>query len=46
VAYPDRMHDTDILKRVKDRAHFLDSGLFSCCGIKFGWSSVVGFIPL
>ena len=39
-------HDADILTEVKARAHVLDSGLFSCCGIKFGWSSVVGFIPL
>lgn len=46
--YPDPIsrHDADILRKVKDRAHVLDSGLFSFCGIKFGWSSVVGFIPL
>ena len=38
-------HDAKVLTKVKRRAYRLDQSLFTCCGIKFGWSSVIGFIP-
>ncbi|KAL8285284.1 hypothetical protein RB601_006361 [Gaeumannomyces tritici] len=38
-------HDADVLKQVRRRAHHLDLSLFNLCGIKFGWSSVIGLIP-
>jgi hypothetical protein len=38
-------HDGKILTKVKRRAHKLDMSLFSCFGIQFGWSSVIGIIP-
>ncbi|KAF4627412.1 hypothetical protein G7Y89_g10742 [Cudoniella acicularis] len=38
-------HDGKILTKVKRRAHKLDMSLFSCFGIRFGWSSVIGIIP-
>ena len=38
-------HDGKILTKVKKRAHHLDMGLFNICGIRFGWSNVVGIIP-
>jgi len=34
-----------ILNKVKKRAYRLDLCLFSLCGLKFGWSSVIGLIP-
>ncbi|OBT59796.1 hypothetical protein VE03_10563, partial [Pseudogymnoascus sp. 23342-1-I1] len=37
-------HDGKVLMKVKRRAYRLDS-LFNCCGIRFGWSSVIGIIP-
>jgi hypothetical protein len=38
-------HDGKILTKVKRRAWRLDMSLFSCCGVRFGWSSVIGIIP-
>lgn len=38
-------HDGKILTKVKRRAYRLDMSLFSCLGIRFGWSSVIGIIP-
>ena len=38
-------HDAKVLTKVKRRAYRLDQSLFTCCGIKFGWSSVIGFVP-
>jgi len=38
-------HDGKVLTKVKRRAYRLDMGLFSCCGIKFGWGSLIGIIP-
>lgn len=38
-------HDGKVLTKVKRRAYRLDMSLFSCCGIRFGWSSVIGIIP-
>lgn len=39
-------NDTSILKKVRRRAYRLDMSLFNCCGIRFGWSSVIGIIPV
>lgn len=36
--------DAKILKSVQRRAHYLDKG-FSVCGMRFGWTFVVGLIP-
>lgn len=33
------------LQQARDQAYRLDLGLFSLCGIRFGWSSVVGLVP-
>ncbi|CAK7242140.1 MAG: hypothetical protein STHCBS139747_003620 [Sporothrix thermara] len=38
-------HDGKVLKKVRRQAFRLDMSLFNCCGIRFGWSSVIGFIP-
>jgi hypothetical protein len=38
-------HDAKVLTKVKRRAYRLDMSLFNCCGIRFGWSSVIGIIP-
>ncbi|RKF73520.1 putative ph domain-containing protein [Golovinomyces cichoracearum] len=38
-------HDAKVLTKVKRRAYRLDMCLFNFCGIRFGWSSVIGFIP-
>jgi len=37
--------DEAILKKVKKRAHYLDKG-FSICGMKFGWTFIIGLIPV
>ncbi|RAL64904.1 hypothetical protein DID88_001498 [Monilinia fructigena] len=37
--------DAKILTKVKRRAYRLDMSLFNCCGIRFGWSSVIGLVP-
>ncbi|KAL4866319.1 hypothetical protein BDV12DRAFT_187500 [Aspergillus spectabilis] len=39
-------NDTKVLTRVKRRAYRLDYCLFSLCGIRFGWGSVIGLVPL
>ncbi|KAF8589011.1 hypothetical protein K439DRAFT_1658158 [Ramaria rubella] len=36
--------DAKILQKVKKRAHYLDKG-FSICGIRFGWTFIIGIIP-
>ncbi|EAA65239.1 hypothetical protein AN0061.2 [Aspergillus nidulans FGSC A4] len=38
-------NDSKVLTRVKRRAYRLDLALFSLCGLKFGWGSVIGLIP-
>ncbi|KAH7131391.1 hypothetical protein B0J13DRAFT_103375 [Dactylonectria estremocensis] len=38
-------HDAMVLTKVKRRAYRLDLSLFSCCGIRFGWSSAIGLVP-
>jgi hypothetical protein len=39
-------HDGKVLTKVKRRAYRLDMSLFNCCGIRFGYSSVIGIFPL
>lgn len=39
-------HDAQILNKVKRRAYKLDLSLFSIAGVRFGWSSVIGIVPL
>ena len=39
-------NDAAILKKVRKRAYRLDMSLFNLFGIRFGWSSVVGIIPV
>lgn len=39
-------HDGKVLTKVKRRAYRLDMSLFNCCGIRFGWSSVIGILPV
>ncbi|KAL5503767.1 hypothetical protein ACEPAH_7838 [Sanghuangporus vaninii] len=36
--------DAKILRKVKNRAHRLDKG-FRICGMRFGWTFVIGIIP-
>ncbi|KAL1898329.1 hypothetical protein Cpir12675_001954 [Ceratocystis pirilliformis] len=38
-------HDAKILTKVKRRAYRLDMCLCNCCGIRFGWGSVIGLVP-
>jgi len=38
-------HDGKVLTKVKRRAYYLDLSLCNCCGIRFGWSSLIGIIP-
>lgn len=38
-------HDGKVLTKVKRRAYRLDMSLFNICGIRFGWSSVIGIVP-
>ncbi|TRM61918.1 hypothetical protein BD626DRAFT_459580 [Schizophyllum amplum] len=37
--------DAKILKSVQRRAHYLDKG-FSMCGMRFGWTFIIGIIPM
>jgi len=39
-------NDASVLKKVRRRAYRLDMSLFNLGGIKFGWSSVIGIIPV
>lgn len=39
-------NDEQVLTQVKRRAYRLDLCLFSLCGIRFGWGSVIALIPL
>lgn len=38
--------EQEILVKVKRRAYMLDMSLFSLCGLRFGWSSVFGLVPV
>lgn len=39
-------HDGTVLKKVRRRAYRMDMSLFNCFGIRFGWSSVIGIVPV
>ncbi|CAK7206739.1 hypothetical protein SEUCBS139899_009545 [Sporothrix eucalyptigena] len=39
-------NDGKVLKKVRRQAFRLDMSLFNCCGIRFGWSSVIGIVPV
>lgn len=39
-------HDADILAKARKRAYKLDFCLFNFLGFRFGWSSVVGIVPV
>ncbi|KAL1894919.1 hypothetical protein Sste5346_005606 [Sporothrix stenoceras] len=39
-------NDGKVLKKVRKQAFRLDMSLFNCCGIRFGWSSVIGIFPV
>lgn len=39
-------HDADILARARKSAYRLDFCLFNFMGFRFGWSSVIGLIPV
>lgn len=34
-----------VLVKVKRRAYRLDMALFNCCGMRFGWSSLIALVP-
>lgn len=38
-------HDGNVLMAVRRRAYRLDLSLFNLCGIRFGWSAIIGIIP-
>lgn len=38
-------HDAKVLTKVKRRAYRLDNSLCNCCGVKFGWGSVIALFP-
>lgn len=37
--------EAKILRKVRSRAHYLDKG-FNLCGLRFGWTFIIGLIPL
>ena len=39
-------HDADILARARKSAYRLDFCLFNFMGLRFGWSSVIGLVPV
>lgn len=39
-------HDGRVLTKVKRRAYRLDMALFSFLGVRFGWGSAIGIIPV
>lgn len=39
-------NDVQVLKKVRKRAYRLDMCLFSLFGLRFGWGSVVGLLPV
>ncbi|UZJ56870.1 hypothetical protein CBS101457_006190 [Exobasidium rhododendri] len=36
--------EAQLLKKIARRAHYLDKG-FNVCGLRFGWTAVIGLIP-
>jgi hypothetical protein len=47
-ALPPGISDNDgkVLTKVKRRAYRLDMCLANCCGVRLGWGSVIGFMPV
>ncbi|OAF98765.1 uncharacterized protein CC84DRAFT_1169914 [Paraphaeosphaeria sporulosa] len=39
-------HDANILAKARKSAYRLDCCLFNFLGVRFGWSSVIGFVPV
>ncbi|KAF1943754.1 hypothetical protein EJ02DRAFT_372903 [Clathrospora elynae] len=39
-------HDADVLAKARKTAYRLDYALFTILGMRFGWSSVIGLIPV
>ncbi|KAI1861372.1 uncharacterized protein JN550_010902 [Neoarthrinium moseri] len=39
-------NDAQVLTKVKKRAYRLDMSLFSLFGVRFGWGSVIGIVPI
>lgn len=39
-------NDGQVLTKVKRRAYRMDMALFDFAGIRFGWGSVIGIVPL
>ncbi|KAF2636313.1 hypothetical protein P280DRAFT_473157 [Massarina eburnea CBS 473.64] len=39
-------HDANILARARKTAYHLDFALFNFMGLRFGWASVIGIVPL
>lgn len=37
--------EEQVLVKVKRRAYRLDMALFNCCGMRFGWSSLIALVP-
>lgn len=42
----DHAHDIKILASVRRRAWHLDMSLFHWCGFRFGWSVLIGLVPV
>ncbi|ROV98259.1 hypothetical protein VSDG_04397 [Cytospora chrysosperma] len=38
--------DNKVLASVRKRAWRLDMGLMNCCGFRFGWSAILGIVPM
>lgn len=38
-------NDLEVLNKVKRRARWLDNGLCTCCGVRVGYSAIVGIFP-
>lgn len=39
-------HDNKVLASVRRRSWHLDMSLFHWCGFRFGWSVVIGLVPV
>lgn len=39
-------HDNNILASVRRRSWHLDMSLFHWCGFRFGWSVIIGLVPV
>lgn len=39
-------NDAEILRKVRKKAYRYDQSFDCCCGIKFGWSAIIGLFPV